>query len=53
MSDSNDPQGIDRRRVLRGMIRAHAKGPSLALDMKQDGRYMNADFAFVLGTGLA
>jgi len=27
--------------------------PSLALDMKQDGRYMKADFDFVLGTGLA
>ena len=26
--------------------------PSLALDMKQDGKYMKADFDFVLGTGL-
>jgi len=27
--------------------------PSLALDMKQDGKYMKADFDFVLGTGLS
>ena len=26
--------------------------PSLALGMKQDGRYMKADFDFVLATGL-
>lgn len=26
--------------------------PGLALDMKQDGQYMKADFDFVLGTGL-
>lgn len=27
--------------------------PSLALDLKQDGRFMKADFDFVLGTGLS
>lgn len=29
-----------------------AQKPGLALDMKQDGKYMKADFDFVLGTGM-